>query len=155
MSIWDVQITGEEQSPNDYPIAKPGTYEFEVTNATMKEYIPKQGSKIPNCAELDVTLKFKGIAENGKDVTVFDRLFFAESTIWKATAFTKCIGIFYKGMTPKNIANGCMGEVGTAEIDIHEYNGTKSNRVKKYICKDTSTPNKPIDMGSDSDELPF
>ena len=79
---------------------------------------------------------------------------FFSSTIWKAAAFTKCIGIFYKGMTPKNIANGCIGEVGTAEIDIHEYNGTKSNRVKKYIFKDTSTPNKPIDI-SDSDELPF
>ena len=155
MSIWDVKLTGEEQSPNDYPIAKPGTYEFTVTNAELKEYKPKQGSKIPNCAELDVTLKFKGIADNGKDVTVFDRLYFAESTIWKATSFAKCTGTFFTGMTPKDLVNSCMGESGTAEIDIHEYNNTKSNRVKKYICKETTTPNKPVDMGSDSDELPF
>lgn len=153
MSIWDVQITGNEAQEGDYPIAKPGIYNFEVANAKLVEYKPKPGSKIPNCAELDLQLELKGASDDGKNVTVFDRIYFAPNTIWRATAFTKCTGVFTEGMTPKDIALSSCGETGKVEVEIHEYNGKKSNRVKKYILP--SAPEAEAFNPVDSSELPF
>lgn len=147
--IWNVAFTGKEDTSGggDYPVANPGKYEFEVVKATLKEYTPKAGSKIPRCAELDVQLKFEGIAE-GKDVNVFDRLYFAEKTIWKAAAFAKCIGVFKEGMTPKDLMNACAKEIGMAEIGVREYNGKKQNDIKKYYEKEEADV-------INSDGLPF
>lgn len=145
MSIWDVQLTGDEQSSNDYPVAKAGTYEFDVVDCKLVEYKPKEGSKIPNCAELDVQLCFEGIAD-GKDVTVFDHIYFAPNTVWKATTFAKCIKVFTKGMTPKDLANVCTGNIGKAVLEVHEYNEKKSNRVKKYLFEEEEKPIDPNDL---------
>lgn len=156
MSIWDVTLNDAQaaQQTNDYPIAPAGVYDFTVTNVTAKEYKPKSTSKIPNCAELDVRLTIKGGSTDGKDVNVFDRLYIAPDYMWRAIAFAKCIGVYHNGMTVKELQNSCVGEVGKFEVSIHEYNGKKSNQVKKYYYTEL-VPIVKSDLGSYNDDLPF
>lgn len=157
MSIWDVTLNDDANASNntgDYPVAPAGDYEFTVMNVVAKEYKPKPTSKIPNCAELDVQLKIKGGSADGKDVTVFDRLYFAPSTMWKAVAFAKCIDVFHSGMSFKELQNGCVGEVGRFKVSVREYNGKKSNQVDTYYYKE-SAPTVKSDLGGNSDDLPF
>lgn len=156
MSIWDVTLNDSQatQQTNEYPIAPAGVYDFTVTNVTAKEYKPKPNSKIPNCAELDVRLTIKGGSADGKDVNVFDRLYFADSTMWKAIAFAKCIGVYHSGMSFKELQNGCVGEAGKFKVSIREYNGKKSNQVETYYYTE-SAPTVKSDLGSNNDDLPF
>ena len=94
-SIWDTAMKSEVT--NEYPVVQPGEYEFQVEKATGKEYTPKPTSKIGRCAEIDLQLR---VDTPTGEVRVFDRLYSDPTTIWKMTAFAKCIGVFSEGMTP-------------------------------------------------------
>lgn len=142
--IWDVELSGNET--NEYPVLPEGKYNFTVKNAVAKEYLPNENSKIERCAEIDLTLE---VVSGGTKYTVFDKLFFAEKTVWKVTSYTKCIGIFFKGMKPKDVYTMSIGEKGEAVIGIKTYNGKKSNTVKEYI----EAPSNPLEI--DNGDLPF
>ena len=142
--IWDVELNGSET--NEYPVLPEGKYTFMVKNAVAKEYLPKENSKIERCAEIDLTLE---VVSGGSKFNIFEKLFFAEKTVWKVTSFTKCIGIFFKGMKPKDVYKMCIGEKGEAVIGLREYNGKKQNFVKEFI----EAPVNPVDF--DSKDLPF
>lgn len=146
MSIWDKGLV-DTQTNNEYPVSLPGTYQFEVMNSIAKEHNPKPGGKIEKCAQLNIRLRVEGLDENGKaiDVTVFDTLFSAESTSWKMVAFAKAIGIYHPGMTPKELHDSCVGEIGTVDIKVgKDLKGAKRNEVVKYIPKKV-----------ENEELPF
>lgn len=146
MSIWDKGLV-DTQTNNEYPVSLPGTYQFEVMNSIAKEYNPKPGGKIEKCAQLNIRLRVEGLDENGKaiDVTVFDNLFSAESTSWKMVAFAKAIGIYHPGMTPKELHDNCVGEIGTVDIKVgKDLKGFKRNEVVAYIPKKV-----------ENEELPF
>lgn len=125
--IWDAALPEEVK---EFKVAKPGTYTFQVERAIAKEYTPKPTSKIKRCAEIDVQLR---VETDDGDVMVFDHLYSDPSTVWKMTAFAKCIGIFQPGMTPGMLMRKCDQGIGRAEIGVREYNGRTSNEVKSYI----------------------
>lgn len=146
MDIWDVPMKDDAVQENDFPVLPEGTYEFQVESASGRQYQPKPGSKIGVCAEIDVRLRVEG---KGQDVRVFDRLYADPRTIWKMTAFAKCIGVFTPGMTPGDLMRKAEGQIGTAHIILRpatsEY--PARNEVKAYIAKQTELP--------DAEELPF
>lgn len=140
-SIWDVKLNNDTK--NEYPVAKPGEYEFEVENVTGKEYTPSATSKIGKCAEIDLRLR---VETPEGDVRVFDRLYSDPTTVWKMTAFAKSIGIFQEGMTPGDVLRKAHGQIGKAFIKVTPANERYSerNEVGRYIEK----PKK-------EEELPF
>lgn len=131
-NIWDEELKDEKQDVKEYPTLPAGEYEFEVVKATGKEYSPKPGSKIGKCAEIDLQLRVEG---NGTEVTVFERLYSDPKTVWKMTAFAKCIGIFASGMTPGQVLRNCEGKVGKAAFLYRAAAGSypARNEVKNYI----------------------
>ena len=145
-SIWDAELKDTQEESREYPTLPEGTYEFEVMNVTGKEYQPKPGSKIGRCAEIDIQMRVEG---NGQEVTVFDRLYSDPRTVWKMTAFAKCVGIFSDGMTPGQLLRKANGTIGKAHFTLrpatNEY--AARNEVKAYIAQE---PKKV-----ESDELPF
>ena len=137
-NIWETSLPESNESEHDYPVADPGTYAFEVKEATGKKYTPGQNSKIPECAEIDVVLRVEAkVNGENKDVNVFDRFYAAEKTAWKMTAFAKSIGVYHKGMTPADLLKNCQNYIGVCTIGVHDYNGKKSNEVKSYEKKET------------------
>lgn len=140
-SIWDAAMTGEVK--NEFPVAEPGEYEFQVEKVTGKEYTPKPTSKIGRCAEIDLQLR----VETPKgDVRVFDRLYADPTTIWKMTAFAKCIGVFTEGMTPGELLRKAEGGIGKAFVKLTPASGNyaERNEIGRYI-------EKPVEK----EELPF
>lgn len=148
-SIWDVTLTEDSTSTTkEFPTLPNGRYQFEVVKVTGKEYLPHAGSKIGKCAELDLQLRVEG---EGKEVTVFDRLYSDPKTIWKMTAFAKCIGVFKAGMTPGELLRSAETNIGWADITLrpatNEY--PARNEVKSYVV-----PEGPKALKTPED-LPF
>lgn len=146
-SIWDEKIKDNNNNQeNEYPTLPEGTYEFQVVRVTGKEYLPKPGSKIGRCAEIDLQLRVEG----DHDVHVFDRLYSDPKTIWKMTAFAKCIGVFEEGMTPGQLLRKCDGGIGNAHIILRPAsNGyAERNEVGKYLPKENKEQ-------KDTEDLPF
>lgn len=135
---WDSAIPESTES-HDYPVAAAGTYAFEVLKAEKLTYTPRSvTSKIPTgTPQIKLMLRVEGKDETGKDVevNVFENLYATENMVWKATEFAKAIGIYHQGISFVEVADKCVGEIGTAEINVREYNGTKSNQVKKFVVK--------------------
>lgn len=149
MSIWDTPIQAEaQQGDRDFPVLAPGVYEFEVTDATGKEYKAKPGGKIGNCAQISVRLRCES---KEADVNVFEELFSDPKMAWKMEAFCKCIGIYRKGITPGEVIKEAAGNIGKCELYVDEYNGKKRNKVRKWIEKPAAS--KPA--RGNSDDLPF
>lgn len=148
MGIWDVEL--KDEVTTEYSLLPAGTYAFEVVDCKAKEYVPKQGSKMPNCGQLDVRLR----VESDKDYTVFDSMFTAESAVWRMTQFAKSIGIFHKGLQPLELAKACVGQIGNCEIVIDEYNHKKRNKVKTYLEATKQEPQQ-VGLSFDEKDLPF
>lgn len=165
--LWNTSIESEGSGGGDFPVAAPGTYYFDTKHCVGKNYVPKPTSKIGKCAEIDLQLSFEAKDKNGKDVTVnvFDRLYSDPSTQWKMAAFAKCIGIYHKGITPKEILEALYTtRTGEAEIDVETYNGKERNVIKKYIPDNGGgdvKPSKPAKAAEpakpivDANDLPF
>lgn len=139
MGVWDAKMPADAANESrEFPLAKPGVYEFEVIGVTGKEYTPSRTSKIGKCAEIDLTLR---VETPEGDVRVWDRLYSDPATIWKMTAFAKCIDVFSSGMTPGDLlkkANGCIGK---AEISVRPAHDPypASNVVKRYIVQEKNS----------------
>ena len=144
--IWDEEIKDNQSGErNEYPTLPEGTYQFEVVKVTGKEYQPRLGSKIGKCAEIDVQLRVEG---EKADVHVFDRLYSDPKTIWKMTAFAKCLGIFEAGMTPGQLLRKSEGCIGKAHIILRPATGEYAarNEVKAYIPQETTTKDSEEDL---------
>lgn len=141
-NLWDAPLE-EEQG---FRLAKEGTYDFEVIEVTGKNYTPKPGSKMPPCAEIDVTLR---VETPEGDVRVWDRLYSANR---RMTEFAKCIEVFQPGMTPGQLLRACNGCIGKAKIGIEPATAQykAKNRVVEYLA-----PVKEAKKEARSDDLPF
>lgn len=141
-SIWETQIT-DNTTERNFPVAKPGEYVFEVEKATGKEYNPKPTSKMKRCAEIDLQLR---VETPEGDVRVFDRLYADPSTLWKMTAFAKCIGVFRSGMTPGDLLKVSTGAVGKAYIKLNPATAQygERNEVGRYIEKSVTEQNEDL-----------
>lgn len=152
MSVWDVQMKSDTAKKNEYPVAKPGEYEFQVEKALGKVFKPGPGSKIGQCAEIDLQLR---VETPEGDVKVFERLYSDPICIWKMTAFAKCIGIFFENMTPGDVLKRAEGEIGRAKIKLipatTQY--PEKNEVETYIEKAKPAPAKKAE--DDFEDLPF
>ncbi len=149
--IWDETIRDNNQETvSEFPTLPEGTYAFEVEKVTGKEYQPKLGSKIGRCAEIDLQLRVEG---NGQDVRVFDRLYSDPKTVWKMTAFSKCVGVFEEGMTPGQLLRKAEGAIGKAHVILRPAaNGYQArNEIKAYLPQ----PQAPKAKETRSDDLPF
>lgn len=151
MSVWDTQMSGNDDKGKDFPVLPEGDYSFEVTGVTGKEYNPKPGAKMSKCAQIELKLRVESPDLKDKDVTVFDSLFSDPKMIWKMTQFAKATGIFHEGMTPSELMRQAEGAIGWVHVYVDEYQGQKRNRVTRYIVKDP-VPEKPT---SAPDDLPF
>lgn len=149
-NIWEIELTDDSQQTDkkDFPVLPAGRYEFEVEQATGKEYTPSPTSKIGKCAEIDLRLRVE--PADGSPVLVFDRLYSDPKTIWKMTAFAKCVGIFKAGMTPADVLKACTGCIGIADIKVTPASGqyAAKNEVKAYLPKQAPTI-------EDQKDLPF
>lgn len=145
MSIWDRPMTADEEQHDEFPVAVPGEYEFTVTGITGKEYPGKPGG-MGRCAQLAVKMTVNGKNDKGRDieVTVFENLFNDPKMEWKLLEFAKSVGIYHDGITAGEIMRNGNGQIGKASFVIDEYNGTKRNKVKRFI--------KPAVT---ADDLPF
>lgn len=145
MSFWDTPIKSEPKK-SEYKVAKEGTYEFQVERVTGKEYVPGPSSKIGRCAEIDLQLR---VETPEGDIRVFDRLYSDPLTIWRMTAFAKCVGIFAEFMTPGDLLNKANGTIGKAFIKYVPAKGewAEKNEVGRYLEPETAPDN--------SEELPF
>jgi hypothetical protein len=143
-NMWDQAIPETDNQQGEYKVLPAGTYDFEVVKATGKEYQPRQGSKIPKCPMIELRLRVEG---SDGDVTVFENIYGASSTVWKATQFAKSIGVFTNGMTFGQLLKKAEGCIGKAEVKVEEYNGKKRNRIDKFV--ETALPEIT------NDDLPF
>lgn len=149
-SIWEEELKEDEIANNEYPTIPAGRYQFEVVKVTGKEYTPKPGSKIGKCAEIDLQLRVEG---KDRDVTVFDRLYSDPRTVWKMTAFAKCIGVFEKGMTPGQLLRKSEGQIGEADVLLRpaEGNYPARNEIKSY----NAPKEEPEKEAVKPEDLPF
>lgn len=132
MGIWDEALKEDTTRENEYPTLPEGTYSFEVVKVDGKEYTPTLGSKIGKCAEIDLRLR---VESEDKEVIIFDRLYSDPKTLWKMTAFAKCIGIFKPGMTPGMVLKNCIGCVGKASVVLRPATTQYAarNEIKSYL----------------------
>lgn len=116
-----------------FPLSVPGTYEFTVNNVVPDVY--PGGAKMGRCAHLSVELSVDGKDEAGRDleVKVFENLYNDPKAEWRMLDFAKSVGLYYDGITAGEIAKKSPRHIGKAEIIIEEYNGTKRNKVKRWI----------------------
>jgi hypothetical protein len=151
--IWDVKLDDVDETAGDYPVLPAGTYEFQVESVKGSEFLPKPGGKIGHCAQIALVLR---VDQPDREYKVFENLYTDPTTIWKITTFAKSIGLWHEGMTLPELMRNATGEIGNAELYVHEYNGKKSNRVKKFIFKKGTVPAAPApSVEIDSDDLPF
>lgn len=142
-NMWD-QGLPETQEQTEYKVLPAGTYDFEVVKATGKDYIPKQGSKMPKCPMIELRLRVEG---KDYDATVFENIYGSPNTLWKATQFAKSIGVYTSGMTFGQLLKKSEGCIGKAEVKVEEYNGKQRNKINKFV--ETALPEIT------NDDLPF
>nr|DAG49985.1 MAG TPA: Protein of unknown function (DUF669) [Bacteriophage sp.] len=127
-----------------------GMYNFTVADMTAEDYEPKtENGKIPPCTKLNVKLHITD--KDGVKHPVFDRLYLCglDWSIRKIRDFFASIGVTSDNGKLK-ITMDVGGRTGRAKIEIHEYNGKKSNRVAYYTA-----PEKPDGLVAGKNDLPF
>ena len=128
-------------------ILPPGDYVFSLTN--YKWEISK-GSKTAG-ADM-VSLEF----QTKKNIWLFDRLIFAPSTVWKASAFLRAFGVEAAEDQEVEINNtlfdSLIGHECTIKIKNEEYNGQMQNKLEAYIPK-KSEPEVPLEAPAGN--IPF
>lgn len=136
----------------DFTPLPEGTYEFEIENVTLQAF--KGSDKIKPCTQLHIQLRTD--LKNGSSRKVWDDIKLDSTHNFSMNRLNKLVQSTGVRMNDddgeKEIASKLIGQLCTAELEIHEWNGKKSNRVNKYIV-----PEKPQmpEVAIDSDDLPF
>lgn len=124
--------TGTPKEGGNAIILKPGEYSFEVVDAKEKE-LEKDGQKLKKGTPF-IELKLRVDGPNDQQATVFDNLFFTESSYWKIDAFLKSIGKHPgEGQTIEVDAFDICGERGSVRIKTGKtQGGNPRNEVESY-----------------------
>ena len=109
---WDDEILDDGED-REFLVLEPGTYDFEVTGFERAYYTAKEGGKLPNCNEADITLK---ISTDKGDAFVRDRFFLVKSTEWRISSFFVSIGMKKHGEKLKMDWQGAVGKTGKCTI---------------------------------------
>lgn len=129
---WDDEVDEAE-----YTLLPPGDYKFTVKGFEKGYYEPKDPSKGPACDQANLQLSVHGTDTKGNEVdaVIFHSLRLRKKEIGFTRIFFDCIGLVPKTGKAPLPWNKIAGETGICEIEIHEYNGQESNRVKKFYEK--------------------
>ena len=167
-NIWEKKLGGEEDlESGDYPVLPEGTYDFEVASCEGKAHEAKPGGKIGYCAEIDLRMVVK---HEGRQISVFDRLYSDPKTAWRMRQFARCIGITEDEISPSDVLREGRDGAGRFYVGIREYNGRQQNEVKTYYAQEQKedpapapakttvkrsrkAPEAPVSQ--DPDDLPF
>lgn len=123
------QQNGEDDEATKRLIA-PGVYDFSVYAA--KPGVADKG-KFKGFNKVTVVLKIDPHDGNDTKVKVFDTFPLVDKMMWKTARFIDSVGMFEDATKYGMEWDQYVGETGKCEIETNEYNGRKSNRVKKYI----------------------
>lgn len=126
---WDDEV--EEAS---FSILPEGDYKFTVVAWERGRFEPKDPSKGPACDQATLHLRVEGQDEDGKmiEATIFHRLRLRKKEVGFIRRFFDCIGLASNNGTAVMPWNKIEGESGICEIEVHEYNGKRSNQVKQF-----------------------
>lgn len=123
------QKNGEDDEATRRIIA-PGIYDFSVYAA--KPGVADRG-KFKGFNKVTVVLKIDPHDGNDTKVKVFDTFPLVDTMMWKPARFIASIGMFEDAQKYGMEWDQYVDEHGKCEIETHEWNGNKSNRVKRYI----------------------
>lgn len=126
---WDDEV--EEAS---YSLLPAGDYRFKVVTWERGRFEPKDPSKGPACDQATITLEIEGPDENGTPIkaTVFHRLRLRKKELGFIRRFFDCLGLAPNKGSAVMPWNRIEGETGICEIEVHEYNGKRSNQVRQF-----------------------
>lgn len=130
-----------------------GNYEFEIENVTLVWF--SGSDKVKPCDKLHIQMRTD--LEDGSSRKVWDDICLDETHNYSMNKLNKlvksCEITIGDNADEKEIANKLIGQLCNAEVYIHEYNGKKSNKVRKYIVSENKAEPKGIDINPD--DLPF
>lgn len=109
-------------------ILKPGEYEFEIIDA-QESKLENDGPKLKaGTPKIELKLRVNG------EATVYDNVFFAESTFWKIDALLKSVGKHPgEGEVVEIDAFDLCGEKGTVRIKTGKTQGGQpKNEIDSY-----------------------
>lgn len=137
----------------DFELLPAGNYEFEIENVTLQEF--KGSEKIKPCIQLHIQLRTD--LKSGSSRKVWDDIKLDPTHNFSMNRLNKLVqstGISLgDDADEREISNRLIGQLCNAELEIHEHNGKKYNRIKKYIVPKKEEQPKGIEI-SDED-LPF
>lgn len=135
-----------EQNTGDFPLLKPGEYDFEVEDAVYKK---------TSTGKMMWTLKLRFEQPDGPDVMVWENFVEADAD-WSNNRFLNffdCIGVV---INDTDKMADTVGEMGRAKVGIEK--GTDGyadkNKVKYWIPKKVEPAKKP-GASVKGDDLPF
>lgn len=129
---WDDEI--EEAS---YSLLPAGDYKFKVAAWERGWFEPSDPAKGPACDQATLHLEIEGKDENGKPIkaTIFHRLRLRKKELSFIRRFFDCIGLAPNNGSAVMPWKKIDGETGICEVEIHEYNGKKTNQIKQFYEK--------------------
>lgn len=130
---WD-DIIEDDGQDQDWVLLPPGNYDFTVEE--LEKTQTNGSEKLPPCNCAVLTLKIQH--PDGTTNRVWDRLYLVKKMEWKLSGFFRAIGVKQHGESVTMDWNAVPGATGRCKIEIHEYNGQKTNQVKAYL-----DPEKP------------
>lgn len=140
-----------ENDSAGFTILPAGDYPFTVEQFTREEYMPKEGSKLPQCKVAVLKIKIHG-NELG-DSTITERIYMVQRSEGKICAFFVSIGMRVKGEKFKMNFEGAPGKSGICKVKIEPYNGKEYNKIDWYLPRpetptdSPATENKPESTG--------
>ncbi len=173
--IWNVRI---KDTSNELPIPEytfeqpryvvldPGEYPYEIINAEAAEYVPKEGSKIPHCVRINLTVKVKGQDKDFQpaEALVYENLYCTDRLMWKVVQFAKSAHIEnYEEMGPAELANAALGATGMVRIrkgktpkgydrnEVQRWNETSPLKAEPTV----TVTNTQVAPSINSADLPF
>lgn len=136
----------------DFTPLPEGNYEFEIENVTLQAF--KGSDKIKPCNQLHIQLRTD--LKDGSSRKVWDDIKLDATHNFSMNRLNKLVQSTGVKMNDddgeKEIANKLIGQLCIAELEIHEWNGKKSNRVTKYIVPEKAEKAAPVISDED---LPF
>ena len=129
---WD-----DELDEASFSVLPEGDYKFRVLTWERGRFEPKDPTKGPACDQATLHLEVEGTDEDGKPtkVTVFHRLRLRKKELGFIRRFFDCLGLASNDGKAVMPWNKIEGETGICELEVHEYNGKKSNQVKQFYEK--------------------
>lgn len=124
-------IPKSDKELNDERLLPEGEYDFEVVKAENKISKPKNGEREGSpMIKLDIRLYL----DDGAMRMVSDFLVFKESSMFKISQFSKCVGLYELYKAGKIDAEDCVGRGGKLKLKIDpEGEFPSKNSVKSYV----------------------